>query len=145
MTGKPNQVLKPSPISIAAQPFQHPIIDCVGPLPPSKMWNEYLLTVMWKITRFPSAYPLCRISAKAVVKALSKFISIFGIPKIIQSDRGNNFTSKMFTDIFKSLGIKQNLSRAYHPQSQGAHVRFHQTLKSLLRSYCAKLKRDWEE
>lgn len=146
MTGKPNQILKPAPlypIPVAAQPFQHLIIDCVGLLPWSKVGNEYLLTVMCQVTRYPAVYPLRRISTKAVVKALSQFISIFGIPKIVQSDCGSNFTSKMFSDTLKCLGIQQNLSSAYHPQSQGALERFHQTLKALFRAYCVELKRDW--
>lgn len=37
------------------------------------------------------------------------------------------------------------MSLAYHAQSQGALERFHQTLKSLLRSYCVELNEDWEE
>lgn len=37
------------------------------------------------------------------------------------------------------------MSLAYHAQSQGALERFHQTLKSLLRSYCVELNQDWEE
>lgn len=37
------------------------------------------------------------------------------------------------------------MSLAYHVQSQGALERFHQTLKSLLRSYCVELNQDWEE
>ncbi len=43
------------------------------------------------------------------------------------------------------LKVKHNQSSVYHPQSQGAIERFHQTLKSLLRAYCVELNRDWEE
>lgn len=51
LTGKPNQVLKPAPlypIPALSQPFDHLIIDCVGPLPRSKSGSLYLLTVMSK-------------------------------------------------------------------------------------------------
>lgn len=50
----------------------------------------------------------------------------------------------MFGQILKQLHIKHNLSSAYHAQSQGALERFHQTLKSLLRSYCTQMGKDWE-
>lgn len=43
------------------------------------------------------------------------------------------------------LHIKHIQSTAYHPESQGAIEWFHQTLKSLLRSYCTELSHDWEE
>nr|XP_055071458.1 uncharacterized protein LOC129451930 [Misgurnus anguillicaudatus] len=148
LTGKPNQSLKPvplSPIVVTSKPFEHLIIDCVGPLPTSKSGNVYLLTVMCQATRYPAAYPIRKITTKAVVKALTQFISVFGIPKIIQSDKGSNFTSRMFDEILRVLKVRHNQSSAYHPQSQGALERFHQTLKALLRSYCVELNRDWEE
>uniref|UniRef100_A0A667ZA24 Gypsy retrotransposon integrase-like protein 1 n=1 Tax=Myripristis murdjan TaxID=586833 RepID=A0A667ZA24_9TELE len=147
-TSKPNQTIKPAPlypIPAVSQPFEHLIIDCVGPLPRSKSGCSYLLTVMCQSTRYPSAYPLRNISAKSVVKALSQFISVFGIPKIIQSDQGSNFTSRLFAQVLQQLHIKHSKASAYHPQSQGALERFHQHLKSLLRAYCTELKADWED
>lgn len=148
LTSKPNQVVKPAPlypIPAIGQPFEHLIIDCVGPLPRSKSGHSYLLTVMCQATRYPAAFPLRTITSKSVVKALTQFISTFGIPKVIQSDQGSNFTSHMFAQILKQLEVKHNKSTAFHAQSQGALERFHQTLKSLLRAYCTELSADWEE
>ncbi|XP_062287781.1 uncharacterized protein LOC133992986 [Scomber scombrus] len=148
LTGKPNQKIKPAPlcpIPAVSQPFEHLIVDCVGPLPRSKSGCSYLLTVMCQSTRYPAAYPLRSISAKSVVKALTQFISVFGIRKIVQRDQGSNFTSRLFAQILEQLHIKRNKATAYHPQSQCALERFHQHLKSLLRAYCTELKADWEE
>lgn len=148
LTGKPNQVLKPAPlypIPAIGKPFEHLLIDCVGPLPSSKSGCVYMLTVMCQSTRYPAAYALRSITTRSVVKALSQFISIFGIPHTIQSDRGSNFTSRMFREVLEQLRVKHQRSSAYHAQSQGALERFHQTLKSLLRGYCVELNRDWEE
>ena len=148
LTGKPNQkipVAPLQPIPAVSNPFEHLIIDCVGPLPRSKAGHLYLLTVMCQSTRYPAAYPLRSITTKSVLKALTNFMSTFGIPKVLQSDRGSNFMSKQFTRALRQLKAKHNISSAYHPQSQGALERFHQTLKSLLRSYCVELGSDWEE
>lgn len=43
------------------------------------------------------------------------------------------------------MNVQHTQSLAYHLKSQGALERFHQTLKSLLRSYCVKLGQDWED
>ena len=43
------------------------------------------------------------------------------------------------------LGIKQVISSTYHPQSQGALEKFHQTLKTMMRSYCLRGQKDWDE
>lgn len=59
LTGKPNQVIQPAPLSpipAVSQPFQHLIIDCVGPLPPSKSGCAYMLTIYVHIC--PSVSPL---------------------------------------------------------------------------------------
>ena len=148
LAGKNNQSIKPAPlcpIPSVGKPFEHIIIDCVGPLPTSKSGCAYLLTVMCQSTRYPAAYPLRSITTRALVKSLTQFISIFGIPRVIQSDRGSNFTSTMFRNVLRQLKVKQQLSSEYHPQSQGALANFHSTLKSLLRAYCIQLTRDWEE
>lgn len=148
LTGKPNQGIKPAPlqpIPAVSEPFAHLIIDCVGPLPSAKSGCKYLLTVMCQSTRYPAAYPLRSITTKNVVKALTQFISVFGIPKVVQSDQGSNFSAHMFAQVLKLLRVKHSQSSAYHAQSQGALERFHQTLKALLRAYCTELDKDWEE
>lgn len=95
-----NQInVKPAPLHpIAAinEPFEYLFVDCVGPLPPSKAGAKYLLMVMCQAMRYPATYPLHTITTRLVVKALSQFMSTFGIPRFIQSDQGSNFSSKMF-------------------------------------------------
>lgn len=148
LTGKPNQKISPAPlrpIPALDQPFDYLIMDCVGPLPSAKSGSQYLLTLMCQATRYPAAFPLRSITTKAVLKALSQFISVFGIPRVIQTDQGSNFRSKLFSQVLQQLQVKHNQASAYHPQSQGALERFHQTLKSMLRAYCTELGRDWEE
>lgn len=128
LTGKPNQGIKPAPlqpIPAVSEPFERLIVDCVGPLPCAKSGCKYLLTVMCQSTRYPAAYPLRSITTKAVVKALTQFISVFGIPKSIQSDQGSNFSSHMFGQVLKLLRVGHDQSSAYHAQSQGALERYH--------------------
>lgn len=66
-----------------------------------------------------AAYPLCTITVKAVVRALTQFMSIFGVPGVIQSDQGSNFSPHLFSQILKQLRIKCNQASAYHARSQG--------------------------
>ncbi len=118
--GKPNQTIGPAllcPVPALDQPFEYLIMDYVGPLPPSKSGNQYLLG---QATRYPAAFPLRSIATKAVVMALFQFISVFGIPKVIQTDQVSNFRSKLFSQVLQQLLIKYNQASAYHPQSQGA-------------------------
>ena len=148
MVGKLNQTIPKAqlqPISAFDEPFSRILIDCVGPLPRTKSGNEYLLTIMCTSTRFPEAIPLRNIKTKSIVKALIKFFTLVGLPKSVQSDQGSNFMSGIFQQVMHELGIKQYRSSAYHPESQGALERFHQTLKNMIRSYCFDAEKDWDE
>ena len=146
--GKPNQgipVAPLQPIPAIEEPFSKVIIDCVGPLPRTKAGNQYMLTVMCSSTRFPEAIPLRSISTSKIVKALLNFFTKVGLPKIIQTDRGSNFTSKLFQQVTAQLGVTHVCSSAYHPESQGALERFHATLKNMLRTFCVENQREWDE
>ena len=44
----------------------------------------------------------------------------FGLPDKMLSDRGPQFTAMAFRELLKLLGIKLNLTMAYHPQTDGA-------------------------
>ena len=148
IVGKPNQTVPPAPlrpIPAVDEPFERVIVDCVGPLPRTKAGNQFLLTVMCVTTRFPEAIPLRRITAPAITKALTKFFTTFGLPKTVQTDQGTNFLSRTFKQTLQSLGVSHSVSSAYHPESQGALERWHQTLKSMLQRYCHDTGKDWDE
>lgn len=97
MAGQPNQRIPPAPlcpIPAVSEPSECLIVDCVGPLPKAKSGHQYILTIMCAATHFPEAVPIRTLKAKVVVKELFKFCTTFGLPKVIQSDQGSNFTSK---------------------------------------------------
>ena len=148
VVGKPNQkppVAPLKPIPMVEEPFSRVLVDCVGPLPKTRSGNNYLLTIMCIVTRFPEAIPLWNIKARTVIKALIKFFTLVGLPKHIQSDQGLNFMSTVFQQVMHQLNITQHKSSAYHPQSQGTIERFHQTLKTMMRSYYFDNHKDWDE
>ena len=148
VVGKPNHPVPPAPlhpIPVFGEPFERVLVDCVGLLPKTKSGHQYILTVMCTAMRYPEAIPLHTIRAKPVVKALTKFFTTFGLPKTIQSDQGTNFMSKLFSQVMRELQVKHVTSSPYHPESQGALERFHQTLKSMMRKYCLESNREWDE
>ncbi len=148
VVGKPQPAVKPAPlIPVPAfqEPFSRVLVDCVGPLPRSKSGYQFLLTIMDISTRFPEAVPLRSITAKNVVEALVQFFTRYGLAKEVQSDQGSNFMSGVFKQVLQQLGIRQVKSSAYHPESQGALERYHQTLKTMLRAYCMENNEDWDK
>nr|XP_045603076.1 uncharacterized protein LOC123761177 [Procambarus clarkii] len=148
MAGKANQPVPKAPlcpIPSIGEPFEHLILDIVGPLPPSTSGVQYLLTILVRVSRYPEAIPLKTITAKVLVKHLLWFVSRYGLPKTIQTDQGSNFMSHLFRQQIADLGIQQITSSAYHPESQGALEHFHQTLKGMLRKFCYDRQSKWVE
>ena len=148
LVGKPNQTTPKAPlrpIPVFEEPFSRVIIDCVGPLPKTKSGNQYFLTITCASTRFPEAILLRNIKTKTIVDALIKIFSLFGLPKWIQFDQGSNFMSGIFQQVMHELKIRQFSSSAYHPESQGALERFHQTLKTMIKTYCFDTEKCWDK
>ena len=55
------------------------------------------------------------------------------------------FTSKLFKELCQQLGIWQNLSSAYHPQTDGESERTNQSVEVALRIFCNYWQDDWAE
>ena len=78
-------------------------IDLVGSLPPSRGFT-YLLTCVVHFTRWLEAIPLTCIMAEAVAQAfLSGWISRFGVPSTIVTDRGRQFKSQLWNALMELL------------------------------------------
>lgn len=109
MVGKPNKPILPAPLQpilVIGEHFERVLLDCVGPLPKTKSGHQYILTVMCAATRFPEAFPLRTVKTKGIVKALTKFFSTFGLPRVTRTDQGTNFMSKIFTQLLKELRVE---------------------------------------
>ena len=53
--------------------------------------------------------------------------------------------SGVFQQVVHQLGIQQLKSSAYHPESQEALERFHQTPKNMIRTICLQYEKDWDD
>nr|VZI40915.1 unnamed protein product [Spirometra erinaceieuropaei] len=114
--------------------FSHVHLDIVGPLPLSNGCS-YLLTCVDRFTRWPEVIPLPDIAASPVVKAvLSRFVTVFGAPSTITTDRGAQFESNLFLSLLSFLGCTRIRTTAYHPAANGMVKRFHRQLKASLRA-----------
>ena len=72
---------------------------------------------------------------------ISSWISRFGVPATLTSDRGAQFTSSVWDGVCRILGNFTSQTTSFHPQSNGMIERFHRSLKSSLRARAADS--DW--
>ena len=78
--------------------------------------------------------PISDSTAETVAQALiSGWISRFGIPSTITTDRGQQFESALWTQLMQLLGTQRIHTTAYHPIANGLVERFHRQLKGALK------------
>ena len=76
-------------------------------------------------TRWPEAVALKSIRAKDIVECLVDIISRTGVPLVVLSDNGTQFTSKLMNQI---LNVKLMTTTPYHCQSNGLVEHLHAAL-----------------
>ena len=117
--------------AIPAKRFQHVHMDLVS-MPPSNGHN-HLLTIVDRFSRWPTAIPIPDINAETVIDQFAHgWIASYGVPEVVTTDRGSQFTSAIFTQLLKNWGIKHVTTTAYHPESNGMVERLHRRLKESL-------------
>ena len=71
------------------------------------------------------------------------WVSGFGCPVILHSDKGTNFTSNLFKYMCKELGIDRNSTTAFHHQGNAMIERANQTIEESLTKYVGEHHNTW--
>ncbi|KAK3559125.1 hypothetical protein QTP86_005041 [Hemibagrus guttatus] len=69
----------------------------------------------------------------------------YGLPEDLVSDRGSQFTSRIWRAFFKHLGVTVSLSSGYHPQTNGQTERKIQEIGRFLRTFCHSQQDSWSQ
>jgi hypothetical protein len=142
---KPAGLLHPLPIP--EKPWQVISIDFVGPLPRTPDHFDMILVVVDKFSKMAhfiatTSHATAKHTAKLL---LEHVIRLHGVPEAIISDRGTQFTAKLFRKVWEQLGTDLRLSTAYHPQSDGQTERVNRELEQQLRWHADKTGTNWKE
>jgi hypothetical protein len=122
-------------------------MDFLGPIKPvSTNGNKYVLVMTDAFSKWTEVVALPNQTAETTCRALmDKIILYHGPPKIIVTDRGTNFTSRLFNNLCNELQTKHKTTTAYHPQSNGMTERFNKTVIDMVRKYVDDELENWEE
>ena len=120
-------------------------IDVMGPFLQERKGKRFILSVIDCFSRYLILIPLKDHNATTVSQGLFKrVVAYFGCPRKILSDRGTEFTGRVWGDLMCLLGIDQLLTSPYYPQENGIVERSHCTVGNMVRAQLAhRDDRDW--
>ena len=119
-------------------PFNHLYMDVIGPLFDKAEWN-YCLVVTDSCTRFPFAFPLRNLTAKAVCDSLTQVFTLVGVSSVVSSDQGSNFTAQCTQEFLRRLGCTPRFATPLNPRAMGLVERLNGNIKKLLHHVIAKM------
>ena len=129
----------------AGLPMEEIAIDLMGPFPESESGNKYVLVVVDSFSKWMEAYAIPNIEAKTVAERLVlEFISRFGVPVQIKSDRGKQFDCELFKFLCEFLDVEHRMSTPFHPQGNSRVERMVKVVGNLISTFC-QTYREWDK
>jgi Integrase zinc binding domain len=136
-TTKPRILLIPITPKQANTPFTTVTLDLITDLPESQGY-DCVLTVMDHDCSKAAIFTPCHktIDSEGMARLYAKEVfPYYGLPHRVISDWDSQFTSKWTTELCCILGVDQNISTAYHPQTNGQSKHTNQWLEQYLWIY----------
>ena len=134
------------PTTTDREPMSSIEMDLVGPLPTDNRDNKYILSIHCKFSRYIVAAPLPDKKAETVAKTfVDRFILVYGVPRIILTDRGKEFTASLMSELCELLGVAKMQSTAFHHQTLGLTEISHKHLGAFLRIVTNNGLKDWSD
>ena len=125
-------------------PFVHLGLDIIGPLPKTRNNNQYIIVTVDYFTKWVEAEPTENITSYDVIKFLINVFERHGVPQVITTNNGVQFTSdmtKIFLDIYD---VYVKFIATYHPESNGLTENRNKEIWKLLR-LLGKKNQDWDK
>ena len=87
------------------------------------------LLVVDATTKWVEIVPMKITTAEKTIQAMEEMFSRFGMPRMVVSDNGPQFTSQQFQEYCKRNNVKHVTSTPYHPRTNGLAERAVRTFK----------------
>ena len=120
-------------------------MDFITDLPKVKGYDQ-IWVIVEGFTKMANFIPLNNRQAHTLAIAFIREIwRLHGIPMGVVSDGDTVFTSKLWSEVMRLLDVSQDMSTAYHLQTDGQTERVNKVLEQYLRMYCSWDQKNWME
>ena len=126
-------------------PFWQIALDMKRFLPESS-GNKYNLLIGDQFKKWYEAIPMSNQETSMLAKFfVNTWVSSFGCPANLHSDRGSNFMSNHFNNMCKELGINKTPTTTYHPQENAVIERTNCTIEESVAKYVGDHHNTWND
>ena len=123
-------------------------MEFITDLLPINGFDSVLTMVNQGLTKGVVVFIPCKKSFTAMDTANSYINDVhkcYGLPTTLISNRGLQFTSKVFEEICKIFSINYQKSTMFHPQTDGESEHLNQELETYLWLYCTDHPTQWKD
>ena len=142
-------------LSVAVKPswlqcWEEVAVDFEGPMQEDGHGNRFVLSYVCCISNAVMLEPCQALSQLEVRRAFSKLMfRSRTIPRMLRSDRGQEFRSTLMKEFCALLGLRQRFSGPLRPCEMGRTERLHQesqkVLRLLVHDVCRARPHEWSE
>ena len=109
-----------------------------------KLVINNVLVVKDHFTRYTQVYVTNNQTTHTTACVLyNKFFSVFRFPRRLMSDQASEFMGQVISELCDLLGIAKIRISPYHPQTNGAIKRVHQTLRRMIAKMDPEKRAKW--
>ena len=135
-------------LPLPSSPGEMVSFDISGPLPKTKNGNKYILLIVDLFSRHAEPYALSaeeKTAKGCANKLANEYVTRWGCPKLLLSDRGAEFTAQVAKQVYEILGSKKRLTSSFHPHTNGCVERLNHTVCQMLSHVVSSRQNDWDE
>ena len=134
-------VIETPPFTTATyKPMSRINIDSIGPLPADSRGNKHVLVIIDCFSRFVELYPIPAVDAENTAPCLIDFVSRYGEPSFILSDKGSQFVNRTIARTVQMLGATHITTMAYSKEENAIVERSNKEVMRHLRKIIHELR-----
>ena len=132
------------PLPVPDRPWQHVAADFKN-FPKDSQGYDAVCVVIDRLTKRTITLPTTRdITSQGFAELYyDRVWRLYGFPETLLTDRGPQFTADFAKELGQLCGVKQKLSTAGHPQTDGQTENYNQWLDQRLRPFINHYQNDW--
>jgi hypothetical protein len=136
-----------TPLPIPSRPWESVSMDFVGGLPMSIKGRDYLYVVVDRFNKICVLIPCKKqVTVGQTTQMFFENVCVhFGLPTSIVSDRDSRFMGKFWSILWELMDTRLKKTTTFHPQIDGQTKVVNRTIVHLLRAYCNKHPKLWDE